>query len=141
MRLNHTTPDLRRRLVAAVLAGALVAPAPALAQGAGDDQYKDPFPETTAQDSQSDSTPTATTGQGLSDTPPTSDTQGSSSSGGGTTGADTSAGTDTSGTTTAGTSTELARTGDDPWLVALAGASLLLLGAGLRLRGGAQRRH
>lgn len=141
MPLNDTAPVLRRRLAAALLAGALTVPAPAFAQGAGDDQYRDPFPETTAQDSQAGSTPTSTTGQGLSDTPPTSGTQGSGSSGGESTEPDATSGAETSGTTTAGSSTELARTGDDPWLVALAGGALLLLGAGLRLRGGAQRRH
>ncbi len=143
MPLNDT-PAIRRRLLAVVLTGALVAPSPAFAQGAGDDQYKDPFPETTAQDAQSGSS-TSTSSQGLSQTPPSSTTEGSSSSGstGSTSGASagTTAAGDTSASTTTSQAASLARTGDDPWLIALAGASLLLLGAGLRLRSGAQRRH
>lgn len=140
MPLTNLAPTLSRRILAGVLVCAFAVPAPAFAQGAGDDQYKDPFPETTAQDAQAD-TPTETTGDGLSDTPPTSGTTTDSSSSG--------ASTDTSDTSTssessddaATESSELARTGDDPWLIALAGGSLLLLGAGLRLRGGAHRRH
>jgi LPXTG-motif cell wall-anchored protein len=147
MPLNHTTPAIRRRITAALLVGALTVPAPAFGQGAGDDQYRDPFPETTAQSSPSGSSTTSTTGQGLSQTPPTSTTQGADTgSGSGST--ESSSGSaastdspDASETTTSGSSEALPQTGDDPWLVALAGAALLLLGAGLRLRGGAQRRH
>lgn len=142
MPLNDTAPVFRRRLAAALLAGALTVPAPAFAQGAGDDQYRDPFPETTAQSSPSGSSTTSTTGQGLSQTPPTSTTQGSGSAGTSSGSGASTGSSSASQTTTSGSSTEaLARTGDDPWLVALAGAALLALGAGIRLRGGAQRRH
>jgi hypothetical protein len=134
-------PTIIRRLLAGAVACALALPASAGAQGAGDDQYRDPFPETTAQGAQADDVPTETTGEGLSETPPTSDSTGSSS--GSSTGSSNSTGS-TETTTDEPADTEvpsLARTGDDPWIVALVGASLLLLGAGLRLRGGAQRGH
>ncbi len=140
MPLNDLAPTLTRRLLAGAIACALVVPAPAFAQGAGDDQYRDPFPETTAQDSQADETPTETTGDGLSDTPPTS---GDTSTGSGTSTEtpDTGSSASEDSEDTGDAAPELAQTGDDPWLIALAGGSLLLLGAGLRLRGGAQRRH
>ncbi|MBJ7328853.1 MAG: hypothetical protein JHC95_03085 [Solirubrobacteraceae bacterium] len=131
-------PATLRRLLPAVAACALVIPAPAFAQGAGDDQYKDPFPETTAQDAQN--TPTSTTGEGLSDTPPTSSTT-TEEPATADTGAATSGASDSESASEDSSDSALARTGDDPWLVALAGASLLLLGGGLRLRSGAQRRH
>lgn len=139
MPLTDLSPTLSRRLLAAVLVCAVAVPAPAFAQGAGDDQYKDPFPETTAQDAQAD-TPTETTGDGLSDTPPTSGTT-TDSSGASTDTSDTGSTSSESSDDAATESSELAQTGDDPWLIALAGGSLLLLGAGLRLRGGAHRRH
>lgn len=141
MPLTDLAPTLSRRLLAGVLVCAFAVPAPAFGQGAGDDQYKDPFPETTAQDAQAD-TPTETTGDGLSDTPPTSGTTtDSSSSGASTDTSDTGSTSSESSDDAATGSSELAQTGDDPWLIALAGGSLLLLGAGLRLRGGAHRRH
>jgi hypothetical protein len=141
MPLIDLAPALTRRLLAGAVVCALVLPAPAFSQGAGDDQYRDPFPEATAQDSQSGDTPTETTSDGLSDTPPTS----GSSSGASTDTDASSAGTESAGSSGAESSAtpapSLAQTGDDPWLVALAGGSLLLLGVGLRLRGGAQHRH
>ena len=112
-----------RRIAALAAALSLALPAGALAQGAGDNQYQDPFAgEGSGSGSGSGSGggggggggADGTSGSGsLSDSPPSGQqlaSQQSASSG------------------------ELARTGADPGLVALLGAGLILTGAGLRVR-------
>jgi LPXTG-motif cell wall-anchored protein len=111
-----------RRLAALAVALSLALPAGALAQGAGDNQYQDPF---AGEDSGSGSGggsggggggggAEGTTGNGseLSNSPPSSQLAAQSSTPSG----------------------ELPRTGADPSLVALLGAGLILTGAGLRVR-------
>jgi hypothetical protein len=100
-----------RRIAALAAALSLALPAGALAQGAGDNQYQDPFAGED-QGSGGGGGAEGTTGNGseLSDTPPSSERQASQPSG------------------------ELARTGADPGLLALLGAGLILTGAGMRVR-------
>jgi LPXTG-motif cell wall-anchored protein len=106
-----------RRIAALAAALSLALPAGALAQGAGDNQYQDPF---AGEDSGSGSGSGSggggegTTGNGsLSNSPPSGEQLASQQS--------TSSG-------------ELPRTGADPGLIALLGAGLILTGAGLRVR-------
>jgi LPXTG-motif cell wall-anchored protein len=122
----------RARSVAIVLTAAvLAAPAAALGQGAGgagDDQYKDPF--TPSGSTTSGSQAGDSGGNGLSQDPNlgvggSSGTAGSAASG--------ASGSVVSGTTSVSTGS-LPNTGSDPRLILLAGLSLLLAGAGLRLR-------
>jgi LPXTG-motif cell wall-anchored protein len=106
-----------RRIAALAAALSLALPAGALAQGAGDNQYQDPF-----------------AGEG----------SGSGSGGGGGGGGEGTSGNGSlsnsppSGQQLASQrstpSGELPRTGADPGLVALLGAGLILTGAGLRVR-------
>jgi LPXTG-motif cell wall-anchored protein len=103
------------RLAAALAACSLAFPAGALAQGAGDNQYEDPFAE---QD------------------------QGQGSQGGGGQGgngdmgslSDDAPGSQAAASQRRSRSGELPRTGADPGVMALLGAGLLLTGAGLRIR-------
>ncbi len=111
-----------RRIAALAAALSLSLPAGALAQGAGDNQYQDPF---AGEDSGSGAGSGSGGGGGgggaegnsgngsLSDSPPAGESLASQQS--------TSSG-------------ELPRTGADPGLVALLGAGLILTGAGLRVR-------
>ena len=106
-----------RRIAALAAALSLALPAGALAQGAGDNQYQDPF---AGEDSGSGSGSgggggaEGTSGNGsLSNSPPSGEQLASQQS--------TSSG-------------ELPRTGADPGLVAVLGAGLILTGAGLRVR-------
>ncbi len=108
-----------RRIAALAAALSLSVPAGALAQGAGDNQYQDPF---AGEDSGSGAGSGSGGGGGaegnsgngsLSDSPPAGESLASQQS--------TSSG-------------ELPRTGADPGLVALLGAGLILTGAGLRVR-------
>ena len=108
-----------RRIAALAAALSLAVPAGALAQGAGDNQYQDPF---AGEDSGSGAGSGSGGGGGaegnsdngsLSDSPPAGESLASQQS--------TSSG-------------ELPRTGADPGLVALLGAGLILTGAGLRVR-------
>jgi LPXTG-motif cell wall-anchored protein len=105
----------RTRLLAALLGLTLAAPSAAFAQGAGDDQYQDPFGDEQAQ--------TQTDGGegGLSQTPP-------DTGGGG------DAGTPAPAPSTGAPSAALPNTGSDARLLALLGASMLMVGVGLRLR-------
>jgi LPXTG-motif cell wall-anchored protein len=106
-----------RRIAALAAALSLALPAGALAQGAGDNQYQDPFAgENSGSGSGSGSGGggEGTTGNGsLSNSPPSGEQLASQQS--------TSSG-------------ELPRTGADPGLIALLGAGLILTGAGLRVR-------
>jgi LPXTG-motif cell wall-anchored protein len=126
-----------------LLALALALPSAAFAQGAGDDQYQDPFgdePTAQAQNAQDD--------DGLSDEPPGggsdddagSGSGGSGSSGGGSGGSGSggsgsSGSGGTGGATTPGTATNaLPNTGTDPRPLVVIGVAFLLMGVGLRLR-------
>src|SRR3954464_3609315 len=106
-----------RRIAVLAAALSLSFPAGALAQGAGDNQYQDPF---AGEDAGSGSGSgggggaEGTSGNGsLSNSPPAGEQLASQQS--------TSSG-------------QLPRTGADPGLVALLGAGLILTGAGLRVR-------
>jgi LPXTG-motif cell wall-anchored protein len=109
--------EFRRRVLALVLAFALV-PASAFAQGAGDDQYQDPFGD---EQEQEEATP-APTPQTPAATPAPATAQPAQS-------APTAA---PPSSTPQRSSNTLPYTGIDGWPVAIAGA--LLLGAGLMLR-------
>jgi LPXTG-motif cell wall-anchored protein len=127
---------LRPSHLALLLALALALPSAAFAQGAGDDQYQDPFGDepTTAQ---AQDPPDE---DGLSDEPPgggSEDSGGSGSSGGGGSSGDSGSGSSGGATQTpsasAGTS-GLPNTGTDPRPLAIIGVAFLLMGVGLRLR-------
>jgi hypothetical protein len=119
----------RRRIAALAVGLALICPAGAFAQGAGDNQYQDPF-----------------AGEDGSGSGSGSDSSGSGGGGGGGGGGGSSSSSGSSPSNTApGTSEqaaaqtatpagELARTGADPGLVALLGLGFVLTGAGLRVR-------
>ena len=119
-----------RRLATLLAALFLVFPASAFAQGAGDDQYQDPFGDEPSQnDSGGDG--------GLSDEPPVSggsnsgSGSGSGSSGSGSSGSGTAPST---GTETAQATGQLPNTGSEPLLLIGLGAAFVLTGVGLRLR-------
>src|SRR5690242_10277984 len=116
----------RSRLAALLVALALLAPASAFAQSAGDEQYADPFGD----------------GQSQSNDQGSSNNQGSSS-GGGTTTAQAAPTATPAPATSAPTATtaqvptatpQLPRTGGDPITPAVAGFWLLLGGVALRAR-------
>jgi hypothetical protein len=122
--------------VATLLAVLLFAfPGAAFAQGAGDDQYQDPFGDEPSQSDGSGSGD-ASDGGGLSDSPPTVDSGSGSGSGSGADGGTTQ--TPDTGTpatqATANGSGALPRTGSEPAMLGLVGALFLLTGLGLRLR-------
>ena len=121
----------RPRLLACLLALSLALPSSAFAQGAGNDQYQDPFgDEPTQNDGGSGSG--GGNGDGLSTTPPGG---GSGSTGSGSSGSEGT--TTTPPATTAAPATangQLPNTGSDPRFLALFGFALLLFGVGLRLR-------
>jgi hypothetical protein len=136
---------MRRRRIATLLATCLLLafPAAALGQSAGDDQYSDPFAGQDDGGSGSgggsqDSGDQGGSGSG-GDSTDSSGSSGSSGSGG-SSGSDDSAGGGESGgstdpqATAAGSGDQLARTGNEAWLVALAGSGLVMAGVGLRLR-------
>ena len=127
----------RPRLIASLLALALVVPSSAFAQGAGDDQYQDPFGDEPTQNDGGSGSGNGDDG-GLSNTPPGGDTGTSGASGSGSSG---STGTTPSATTTApanstatATGSALPNTGTDPRLIAVFGLAMLLFGVGIRLR-------
>jgi LPXTG-motif cell wall-anchored protein len=122
------------RLAALVATIALMAPASAFAQGAGDDQYQDPFPDTPTQTQPDD---------GLRDEPPGGGSGGSgggAGSGGGSGsgsdgGAETPAQQPAPGAQAAAADgSQLPNTGGEPLWLAVLGAGMLLAGTGLRLR-------
>ena len=133
------------RLATLIALLCLALPGAAFAQGAGDDQYQDPFGDEPV----SSQTPPD---DGLSDTPPGGGSDGGSDpSGGGTTGSgDSGAGSDGGATSPGSTGTapdagtaaeadeqapgQLPNTGADPRVLMLLGTAFLLVGVGLRLR-------
>lgn len=144
------------RLATLISVFVLALPGAAFAQGAGDDQYQDPFGDEPAQQDDSGGGD-----GGLSDEPSVpgdgggsgssgggsgssgSGSSGSGSSGSGSGSAGTSGSTAPAPTTgTAGTASatpaaggdQLPNTGSDPRLLLLLGAAFVLTGAGLRLR-------
>jgi LPXTG-motif cell wall-anchored protein len=130
-------------LIAVLCLGASVPATSALAQGAGDQQYQDPFGDSgTGSDSGSSgsgSSGSSGSGQGSGIEPlsPSPQTSGSGSSSG-------SAGTGASGTaatpSTAPAATgSLPNTGLDTRFLLLGGAALLIVGLGLRLRSAPER--
>jgi hypothetical protein len=125
------------RRLATVLAGLVlvlvlgwVGPTSAFAQGAGDDQYQDPFGD---EPSQSDSGGGSGSDGGLSDEPPVSggSDSGSGSSGSGSSG---SGAAPSTGAETAQATGQLPNTGSEPLLLIGLGAAFVLMGVGLRLR-------
>ena len=122
----------RTRRLACLLALILALPSAAFAQGAGDDQYQDPFAEEpTAQQDPGDG--------GIGDEPPTpggddgDDGQGQGGQGdGGGTGGDTEE--EPAAPAPREDPNALPRTGTDPRPLVLIGAAFLLAGLGLRLR-------
>jgi LPXTG-motif cell wall-anchored protein len=136
------------RIATLIAALVLALPGTALAQGAGDDQYQDPFEDQAAAQQQGgDGGGQAQGAQdgGLTDEPPVSGSgggdSGSSGSGSG------SAGQSGSATTPqtpeqpapatgaeAQSGAQLPNTGSDPRLLLLFGLAFLLIGVGLRLR-------
>jgi hypothetical protein len=124
-------------------AGPVVA---ALAQGAGDQQYQDPFGDSGSDSGNSDNN--SSSGSSGSDPEPLTPApqtsggdSGSSSSGSGTSSPSSSgtAGTSASGSTTTAPAATLPNTGLDTRLLLLGGAVLVLLGVGLRLRNAPER--
>jgi LPXTG-motif cell wall-anchored protein len=122
----------------------LVFPASALAQGAGDDQYQDPFGD---QQAQTGGGSGSSDDGGLSDSPPVKNGSGSNSgsgssgsSGSGSTGAGSTGtpapapSTGTAPSTSAEATGRLPHTGSDPRILVVLGASMILGGIGLRLR-------
>jgi LPXTG-motif cell wall-anchored protein len=106
----------RSLLCLAALLCALAAPSSALAQGAGDEQYQDPFGD---EQSQAEPTPTATPAPAQS-----APSQAAP--------APTAAPSTAQAPTQAAPAQELPRTGADAGWLALAGAVLLAAGLGLR---------
>jgi hypothetical protein len=112
-------------IAAATLAGA---PATALGQNAGDDQYQDPFGDSSPQsNSNSSPTPTATPAPIQETAPGVSSAPAPSSSGSSQAPSAPAAPAPTAGD-------QLPRTGSEPAVIGLFGMSLILCGAGLRLR-------
>ena len=126
------------RQIATLLAALLFAfPTAAFAQGAGDDQYQDPFGDETSQDDSGGSGGSDSDG-GLSNEPPVS---GSGSSGSGSGGGSGSSGSGTAPATGSETPSAtgqdagaLPQTGSEPLLLLGLGAAFVLTGVGLRLR-------
>jgi LPXTG-motif cell wall-anchored protein len=134
-------------LVVALLGvgGVCASASPASAQGAGDQQYEDPLGN-----EDSGSGPDGSPGAGDGDLEPLSpspQTSGSDAPGdsGATSGAGTGTGGGTDGTSATGTTTSstaaatLPDTGLDTRVLMLAGAVLLLVGVGLRMRNAPER--
>ena len=111
----------RCRALVAVLSLALILPSAAFAQGAGDEQYQDPFG-----DEQTQQQPPGGD-DGLTDEPPGGG--GGGNGGGGNTGP-----APEDPAPRPGEDRALPNTGSDPRILAFAGLLLVLIGVGLRLR-------
>ena len=118
----------RSRAIVALLTLVLALPSAAFAQGAGDEQYQDPFGDEQAQDGATGRG--AQDEDGLSDEPPVDDDGGN---GGGEEPAPPDDGDDRDEARPAD-DPALPNTGSDPRLMAYAGLLLVLVGVGLRLR-------
>jgi LPXTG-motif cell wall-anchored protein len=113
----------RCRALVAVLSLALILPSAAFAQGAGDEQYQDPFGDEQTEQNR----PRAAQDDGLTDEPPVDD--GGGNGGGGNTEPapeDPAPAPDEEAT--------LPNTGSDPRILAFVGLLFVLIGVGLRLR-------
>jgi hypothetical protein len=142
-------PSVCRRIAALLAVACLGACAPvtsALAQGAGDQQYQDPFGSSGSSGSSKPktSTPkTQTTPSGslapLSPSPQTSGGSGTASGSAGTSSGTSTATATAPATPAAGTAASLPNTGLDTRVLLLGGAALLLFGLGLRLRSAPER--
>jgi LPXTG-motif cell wall-anchored protein len=123
------------RLASFIAALVLALPGTAFAQGAGDDQYQDPFGD---QQEQQDGSGSGSQDGGLSEEPPvTGGGSGSGSSGSGSSGSGSSGSgaAPSTGTQAAPQPVDqLPNTGSDPRMLMLAGLAFVLMGAGLRLR-------
>jgi hypothetical protein len=134
MEAQPAKPARRSAALVACLALILALPGTALAQGAGDNQYQDPFGVYQGGGSQKQ----ASSGSGSHGS--SSQGAGSSSSGSSSSGSSTTAGQVTGSTPGASmpaspaTSGRLPATGGEPLALAALGAGLLLAGVGLRLR-------
>ena len=130
------SPLLRSRVLPCLLALSLAAPSAALAQGAGDEQYGDPIPDTTAQNPGGGGGGGG--GGGLTDQPPGGGTGGGGTTdpgAGGTTDPGTAGGAGaTGGSDTATQDSALPNTGSDPRILAYVAIVFLMVGIGLRLR-------
>jgi LPXTG-motif cell wall-anchored protein len=130
-------------LVAVLCLGLSVPATSALAQGAGDQQYQDPFGDSGSGSSGSGSGGSGTqTTQGgsiepLSPSPQSSGASGSGSSG--SSGSGTSSGTAVAPSTAPQATGSLPNTGLDTRVLLLGGAALLIVGLGLRLRSAPER--
>jgi LPXTG-motif cell wall-anchored protein len=133
-------PSVCRRIVVLLVVAVMGVGGPvatAYAQGAGDQQYEDPLGNSDS-DSGSSGTDDSDAGdlEPLSPSPQTSGSESPSSSGS-TSG---TAGSSTTGTTTSSaTAPTLPNTGLDTRVLLLAGAVLLLVGVGLRMRNAPER--
>jgi LPXTG-motif cell wall-anchored protein len=116
----------RSRAIVALLALLLALPSSALAQGAGDQQYQDPFG---GEQTQGGGGGGGDDG-GLSDDPPV----GGGGGGGGDTGGDGETDPPAEDQPAAGDAKALPNTGSDPRILAFAGLVFLMFGIGLRLR-------
>jgi hypothetical protein len=140
----HLHLHLHLLVLVCALLFAVAGPSAALAQSAGDNQYSDPFGSSGGGGGDDSAGGGGGGGGGNSGSGSSGGGGGGASSGGG--GGATTSGSGTTGTGTSGTGTgtgtgtgvsqgpQLARTGSDAVLVALAGAGFLLCGVGLRLR-------
>jgi LPXTG-motif cell wall-anchored protein len=132
-------PSVCRRIVVLLVVALMGVGGPVAtvyAQGAGDQQYEDPLGNS---DSGSGSSGSGSDNDNLQPLSPSPQTSGSSSpSSSGTTSG--TAGTSATGTTTSSaTAPTLPNTGLDTRVLLLAGAVLVLLGVGLRLRNAPER--
>lgn len=127
-------------LLVVALLGAGGPVASVYAQGAGDQQYEDPLGG--SEGSGSNGSPDAGNDNNLEPLSPSPQTSGSDSPGssGATSGTSDTAGTSATGTTTSSsTAATLPNTGLDTRVLLLAGAVLLLVGVGLRMRNAPER--
>jgi LPXTG-motif cell wall-anchored protein len=120
----------RSRLLACLIGLALAVPSAAFAQGAGDDQYQDPFGDEPAQTG-GGSGNGGGGGGGLADTPPGGGSAPAPDPGAGSEG---TAPSSPEAGPAQNNPNRLPNTGADPRALGLAGMVLLLAGLGLRLR-------
>jgi hypothetical protein len=128
------------RLATLIAALVLALPASAFAQGAGDDQYQDPFGEQPAQQGGGGSGDGGEAGQdgGLTDEPPVgggdSGSEGSGSGSAGEAGTTPTPAPEQAAPEAEQAPGQLPNTGSDPRVLVLCGLAFVLIGVGLRLR-------